>query len=42
MLLLTKGKCEENVLEAMAFLPANALERDGLRYCVSFFQLTQW
>lgn len=33
---LTKEKCEENVLETMAILPANALERKGLGYCVSF------
>ena len=38
---LTKEKCEENVLEAMAILPAYALERRGLRYCVSF-QLAQY
>lgn len=38
---LTKEKCEENVLEAMAILPAYALEKRGLRYCVSF-QLAQY
>lgn len=38
---LTKGKCEENVLETMAILPANALGRKGLIYGVSF-ELSQF
>lgn len=41
VLLLMKEKCEKNVLEAVAILPTNALERRGLRYCVSF-QLAQY
>ena len=36
MLQLVKEKCEKNALEAVAILPTNALERRGLRYCVSF------
>ena len=41
MLQLVKEKCEKNALEAVAILPTNALERRGLRYCVSF-QLAQY
>lgn len=41
MLPLVKEKCEKNALEAVAILPTNALERRGLRYCVSF-QLAQY
>lgn len=41
MLPLVKEKCEENVLETMDILPANALEREGLVYCNSF-QLSQY
>lgn len=39
MLLLTKEKCKENVLETMAILPANAPGRNGLIYCISFSSL---
>jgi len=41
MLPLMKEKCEENVLETMDILPANALEREGL-VCCNSFQLSQY
>ena len=35
-----KEKCEKNVLEAVASLPTNALERRGLRYVSPFSLLS--